>query len=985
MERGAWRGTRGAGRIARGACERRYHPVLMSLRAGTRLGRYEIRSPLGSGGMGDVWRALDPRLGREVAIKVIGEQRAADTEARQRFEREARAAATLSHPGICTIHEVGEEDGRLYFVMELLEGQPLAELIEPPLPTERLLSFAVQAAEALDAAHARGVVHRDVKPANLFVTTHGHLKILDFGIAKRTEPSTDVDTGADEDSETRLVSRELTTAGAAIGTVSYMSPEQVSGLALDRRTDVFSLGVVIYEMATGTRPFRGTTSALIFDGILNRAPAPPASLRPELPPGLGAILEKALAKDRAQRYQTAAELAADLRRLQADPSFVRATAPAASSTLPAARTSRGRLFALAAAGLAIVAAAAAGFFALRQRAAAPALQVLGAKDTIVVAEFENRTGDTAFDEALRQALVAELENSPFLGVIPAARMRETLRLMSRREDEKVVGSVAREVCVRTGSKVLLSGTIAQLGSRYALALDASACVDGTSVTTKTAQADSKDDVLAALSKLTTDMRATLGESMRSLAAFENNANVTTRSLEALRWQALGDRAEAKEGNAAALPFYQKAVEADPEFCMGWVSVGVQHLNLGQVVEGRKALVRAFELRSGVSERERLYAEAFHALYVTGDLDAAARVFRVASDAYPRDRYIQANLAAVLGWLGRVDEALEPARRAVENSPDNGVAYVNLAGTYRMLGRDEESFATLEAAARNGVVMPLLTAARHQFALLRGDRRGIEAAHQAVRGQPLEVALFTLEGDWEAQHGRETRARELYDRARGLARSVSGGEPGSWVVRHITDRLLGRAGAPIAQLRGIAARESSSDRAAAALALAFAGAAKDAERIIASLEREAPQSTEIVHHFAPLVRAVNALAARDPARAVRELEATSGYERLEPTAMERRLLPHLVRGRALAALGRPADAAAEFAAIVDHPQLLVPTLVHPLARWEFARACASAGETARAAAAYDALLTEWKDADPGFEPAQRARRERAALTAAPAAR
>jgi tRNA A-37 threonylcarbamoyl transferase component Bud32 len=432
---------------------------------GTTVGHYRIIERLGGGGMGVVYRAEDVRLGRQVALKFLPPELAADTEALERFRREARVASSLNHPNICTLHDVGEHDGQQFMVMELLDGRTLKDAIaRGPLPFDRALALALEIADALDAAHAKGIVHRDVKPANIFITTRGQAKVLDFGIAKLAAAS---NAGAAELDVTRLAPEHATNVGTTLGTVAYMSPEQARGGEIDSRTDLFSCGAVFYEMTTGTLPFPGATPVAIFESLLTRVAPAPSSLSPGIPADFDRIVAKALEKDRELRYQTAADLRADLKRLQHGTATGLTAAAAAPEQVPGAarpmpRRVRWKEIASAAA---VLAAAGVGVFLYTGRTRA-----FSERDPVVIADFVNTTGEPVFDDTLKEALEVQLRQSPYLGVLPDQRIQGTLKLMGRKPGEKLTRDVARDLCQRTASKAMIGGSISQLGASYVISL-----------------------------------------------------------------------------------------------------------------------------------------------------------------------------------------------------------------------------------------------------------------------------------------------------------------------------------------------------------------------------------------------------------------------------------------------------------------------------------------------------------------------------------
>ncbi len=861
-----------------------------ALLAGRMISHYRVLEKLGGGGMGVVYKAEDTRLRRLVALKFLNPppprpsqgqfERAPehDPQALERFKREARAASALSHPNICTVHDVDEFEGQPFIVMELLEGRTLKRLIEAgPLKTEQLLDVGIQIADALDAAHAKGIIHRDIKPANIFITTRGQVKVLDFGLAKLAHcPVVSAmavgGVGSDchgQDARTMgaptpsFAAEDLTIPGMAIGTIAYMSPEQARGEELDARSDLFSFGAVLYEMATGQQAFGGGAKAVVFAALLTQSPVALHDNNHVLSAELEHILNKALEKDRAMRYQSAAELRADLKRLQRDTDSGRSRAVAgvrANGQEDRARRARvPKVWVLALAAMALVGAAVmTTYFHKRHIPPYP----LTSQDSIVLADFTNTTGEAVFDDTLKQALRVQLEQSPFLNTLSEEKVSQTLGYMGRPLDTRLTEAPAREVCLRTGSKAMLLSSIASLGSHYVISLDAVSCQSGDSLGIELAEADSREHVLQALGEAATKMRARLGESLASIQKYDAPVvQATTASLEALQAYSLAMRKLSTEGEAASLPSLTRATELDPNFALAYANLGNVYANLNQATRAMEPIRRAYGLRGRVSERERLYIDTCYYCRVTGELEKAAQVCELWKQTYPRDVTPYLWLGNFYQILGRYEKGLQESREALRLQPNSVSTYTNLANTDLILNRVEEAQQVLSQAQARGLSSPAMQVFLYRLAFLRRDLAEMERRVAAAAGQPGEDHLLAQQADTEAYHGRLAKARALTQRTVDSALRDGRLEAAATVrtAAALREAAFGnREQARRETTAALAMAPGQMVRTLAALALARAGDTAEASSLADDLQKQAPLDTLLNTYWLPTIRAWIAL-------------------------------------------------------------------------------------------------------------------------------
>jgi eukaryotic-like serine/threonine-protein kinase len=913
---------------------------------GKRVCQYRVLEVLGGGGMGMVYKAEDLKLGRRAALKFLPEELAGDPLALQRLEQEAQTASALNHPNICTIYDIEDYQGQPFIAMELLEGetlqQHLAASAPNAIPVLSLIDIAMQVCLGLEAAHGKDIVHRDIKPANIFLTKQGPVKLLDFGVAKVLANGAVHGVGVGANRGKGLppsVRPNLTRTGVTVGTTGYMSPEQIRHEELEGRSDLFSLGMVLYEMATGHRAFMGDTAVVVQEAILTETPPSVDTLNPEMPGSLAAVIRKALEKDRSQRYQTAAAMRHDLERvrgmlLQSDRRRMRRWVPAAA---------------------AVLAIAGALAWSLARRSTGV---TVSADDTIVIAHLTNATGDRAFDEALYTALRIAFEQTPYLNVLADDKVSEALSGVGIDGSTGVTPDVALQVCRRTGSRIVVAPAIADAGNRLSLELRAIDCRSGSTISQIQNEAASREGVIAALGIAALQLRREIGEPESSLASYNAPLqSATSSSPDALELLTLGYRRQLAGSAREAIPFYQRAVQVDPNFALAQAALSTASANVYETALAAAAGLKAFEQRGRMTAPVRFNVESTYHREVTGDWEQSCDVLTRWVQAFPHDVIARNNFALCLSVLGQQDRALGEAREAARLYPATHTygAWVYLSVIAERLS---DAQATMDEAIRRSFNSTTIRDLRVLLAFLRKDDVAMQQQWAWGIGKADGQQLFVGKALVEAYRGQFDAAHRSVDTATALA-----GTAPNTIDGGVLDVALMRieVGLPLTRSPAVDPTQTLPSRLLGTLLLARAGRREEAMKAADELRQDHPSNTVVQQYGLPLIEAAVKLRSSDGAGAVAVLEPVKRYD-LADTQVLPALYPSYLRGLAYLQTGDNAAAATEFQKILAHPGLVRRQVIGALSGLQLARAQRAMGDGSAARNSYEAFLALWQNAD-----------------------
>jgi len=932
-----------------------------ALEAGVMLGAYRVERSLGRGGIGAVFLAHDTTLHRQVALKVLDSATNGET-ARVQLLREARNAAALNHPNICTVYEVGEANNRAFIAMEYVEGESLSDrLARGPLPLQEVLRYGIQAADAMTYAHCHDVIHRDFKAANAILTLAGRLKIVDFGLAHRGDPML----------ASATTMPTLVPSGAAAGTPYAMAPEQIRGEPTDARTDIWALGVLLHEMSCGAKPFHASSIPDLFSSILRDAPL---SLPSSVPMALKAVIGRCLEKDPVRRYQRADDVEEELDAIQ------RNAGSRVAEWWSQLTHHRWLVSGTAALGL-VVALVAFDVGGARDRLVGRANTApLTDKDVVVLADFRNSTADSVFDLTLREAVAAQLEESPFLKILSDDQMREGLRLMGRNLQTPITSDIAREICQRAGQKATIGGSIASLGRLYVLALQATDCRSGETLGRAQAEAEDKEHVLKAVGEVATELRGRLGESLSSIQSVErrDNVEVTTPSLEAFRAYALGREQDNQTAWLSAITFYDRALRLDPSFAMAYLLRGQKYWNLQEVSRRDEDFKKAFALVDHVTERERLLISGLYYNQVTHDEDKAAETWQTHIRLYPREASPHNYLGIYRSQKGEYAKAAEEFQEAIRLDPRDVVFRGNLMAA--LVGLNQYTEAKAAAAKAFAEQVDGLTIHRRllHLAQVLGDRTAAQKEIARFAGTPQEFQSLNLQGEDASAHGRRREALEFTRHAVEAVRRQNLPDTAAVLLASSAqiEAAIGNCDAALAQARTLVPRDPEPDSAwRVADTLAVCGDIARAQKLVDDVSIRFPRSTVWSETIVPFIRAAMELSRDQPSKVLDVLPPPVW----NPVSMYR-------RGLALLRLRRGREAAAAFQFVIDQKGVYwggagpggVYSLLFAPAYVGAARAETLAGDVTKAKTMYQDFFELWKDADADIPLLVQARKEYAAL-------